>query len=175
MDGGNACCHQNQSVKRKKELNQVQSCALTPGQSRQAACRGIQQENETQLNNWSLLGWDLTRNRAENIRHTHTDTHPSTHIWTLAENSPRVRLASKLQAETRSLWVLSLFSQMIIRTQLYFMPLASCSSPDYSYCLTQNYGVCCWQAVWELCIIILLRFKDKNPLKWINGRGVDVT
>lgn len=51
MDDGNACCHQNQSVKRKKELNQVQSCALTPGQSRQAACRGIQQENETQLNN----------------------------------------------------------------------------------------------------------------------------
>lgn len=54
VDDGNACCHQNQSVKRKKELNQVQSCALTPGQrqaGRQAACRGIKQENETQLNN----------------------------------------------------------------------------------------------------------------------------
>lgn len=32
VDDGNACCHHNQSVRRKKELNQVQSCALTPGQ-----------------------------------------------------------------------------------------------------------------------------------------------
>lgn len=32
-DGGNACCHQNQRVQRKKELNQVQSYAfkMTPG------------------------------------------------------------------------------------------------------------------------------------------------
>lgn len=36
VDDGNACCHQNQSVKRKRELNQVQSCALTLDRGRQA-------------------------------------------------------------------------------------------------------------------------------------------
>lgn len=38
---------------------------------RLAASRGVQQENETQLNNWNLLKWNLTGNRAENIAHTH--------------------------------------------------------------------------------------------------------
>lgn len=30
---GNACCHQNQRVHRKKELNQVQSRAFTAGRA----------------------------------------------------------------------------------------------------------------------------------------------
>lgn len=61
-DEGNACCHQNQRVQRKKELNQVESCAfrqthkLTPGH-RQADSSRTEPEDETQLNrpkvNWS--------------------------------------------------------------------------------------------------------------------------
>lgn len=46
------------------------------------------------------------------------------------------RAASKLQAETRGMLVVYLFSQMIIRTLLYVMPLAFYSIVIYSYCLT---------------------------------------
>lgn len=95
VDDGNACCHQNQSVKRKKELNQVQSCALTPGQRQAGSLQGRTAGEWNTIKQLKLTGVNVTGNRAENITRAHTHTH----IWTLAENSPRVGPASKLQAE----------------------------------------------------------------------------
>lgn len=78
----------------------------------------------------------IWKKKKENCVPTHSTLPPQTHVNPANSAAYRGRAASELRAEARSMWVLYLFSQMIIRTPLYFMPLAPYSAVIYSCGLT---------------------------------------